>query len=398
MTGMPASYHDEKKMAIEEMRALRVLGRGAMGTVFMVLREGCDHPFALKVIIKADGRHQVKGSKRLRAIEREREILSSLRHPFLPSLIGQIETDRIVGWAVEYCPGGDLHRLRQIQPDKVFSESAIRFYAAEVVLALEHLHGQGIVYRDLKPENILVQSNGHIMLTDFDLSTRLPLPCKQSCVALSQEKGRRNSPHPLTTWLSLSSVLGSKKKTSSPQRSDESPDGISRRSTSSGRTNSFVGTEEYVAPEIVNGSGHEFSVDWWSLGILLYEMLYGKTPFRGSNKKETFSKILLMKPQITGPHSALHDLIVELLEKEPRRRLGSCNGPEDVKGHLFFSGLRWDSIENLCRPPVVPDVEPAVACTDTCTLTLDMERFVVASHSGSECEETSSDSELEGLF
>jgi serine/threonine protein kinase len=193
-------------------------------------------------------------------------------------------------------------------------------------------------------------------------------------------------------------VLGSKKKTSSPQRSDESPDGISRRSTSSGRTNSFVGTEEYVAPEIVNGSGHEFSVDWWSLGILLYEMLYGKTPFRGSNKKETFSKILLMKPQITGPHSALHDLIVRLLEKEPRRRLGSCNGPEDVKGHLFFAGLRWDSIENLCRPPVVPDVEPAVACTDTCTLTLDMERFVVASHSGSECEETSSDSELEGLF
>lgn len=125
---MAASYYDdEKKMAIEEMRALRVLGRGAMGTVFMALREGCDHPFALKVIVKgADGRRQDEGFRKLRAIAREREILSTLRHPFLPSLIGQIETDKIVGWAVEYCPGGDLYRLRQIQPDKVFSESAIR--------------------------------------------------------------------------------------------------------------------------------------------------------------------------------------------------------------------------------------------------------------------------------
>lgn len=398
MTGMPASYYDdEKKMAIEEMRALRVLGRGAMGTVFMVLREGCDHPFALKVIVKgADGRRQDEGFRKLRAIEREREILSTLRHPFLPSLIGQIETDKIVGWAVEYCPGGDLYRLRQIQPDKVFSESAIRFYAAEVVLALEHLHGQGIVYRDLKPENILLQRNGHIMLTDFDLSTRLPLPCKQSSVAFSQEKGRCDSRHRLTAWRSLSSVLGSKKKNCSA--SDESQDGILVRDRSSGRSNSFVGTEEYVAPEIVNGSGHEFSVDWWSLGILLYEMLYGKTPFRGSNKKETFSRILLMKPQITGPHSPLHDLILRLLEKDPRRRLGSINGSSDVKGHVFFAGLRWGSIENLCRPPVVPDTEAAVACTDTCTLALDMERFVVGSHSGSEFEETSSDSEVEGLF
>jgi serine/threonine protein kinase len=402
---MPESYDDEKMdpnkkifMPIEEIRALRVLGRGATGTVFMVLRKGWDHPFALKVISKAENRsRQDAGFNRLRGIEREREILSSLRHPFLPSLIAQVETENIVGWGIEYCPGGDLHRLRQIQPDKTFSESAIRFYAAEVVLALEHLHGQGIVYRDLKPENILIQSTGHIMLTDFDLSTRLPLPCKQSCATLSQEKGRCNSPHLLRGWLSLSSVLlGLKEKpNSSRQRSDDSENGIS---TSSGRSNSFVGTEEYVAPEIVSGSGHEFSVDWWSLGILLYEMLYGKTPFKGSDKKETYRRILWMKPQMTGSHSPLHDLIVRLLEKDPRRRLGSRSGSSDVKGHVFFAGLRWDFIGSLCRPPFVPDNGAVPSSTDSASLGFDMESFVLARRSGSDCEETSSDSEVEGLF
>jgi serine/threonine protein kinase len=403
---MPASYDDEKMklnkimIPIEEIRAIRVLGRGATGTVFMVLREGWDHPFALKVITKAENRsRQDAGFNRRRGIEREREILSSLRHPFLPSLIAQVETEKIVGWVVECCRGGDLHRLRQIQPEKTFSESAIRFYAAEVVLALEHLHGKGIVYRDLKPENILVQSTGHIMLTDFDLSTRLPLPCKQSCASLSEEKGQCNSPRPSRGWLSLSSVLRSKKKpNSSHQRSDEIEDGMSTRSTSSGRSNSFVGTDEYVAPEIVNGSGHEFAVDWWALGIFLYEMLYGKTPFRGADKKETYRRILWMRPQLTGPHSPLHDLILRLLEKDPRKRLGSRNGSSDVKGHVFFTGLHWDSIESLCRPPVVPDIDAVPAWTDTPSLTIDMESFVLASRSAPDREEASSDSQVEGLF
>lgn len=400
---MPASYDNEKMkiMAIQELRAVRVLGRGATGTVFMVLRDGWDLPFALKVITKS--RQDAGLNRRGRGIEREREILSSLQHPFLPSLIAQVETDKIVGLAVEYCPGGDLHRLTQIQPDKSFSESAIRFYAAEVILALEHLHGQGIVYRDLKPENILVQSTGHIMLTDFDLSTRLPLPCKQSCASLPQEKEECNSPGPLRRWLNLSSVLQRSKKkhnSSSGQSSDEIEEiRMSTRSMSSERSNSFVGTAEYVAPEIVNGSGHEFAVDWWALGILLYEMLYGKTPFRGSDRKETYRRILWMKPQLTGPHSPLHDLILRLLEKDPRKRLGSRNGSSDLKGHIFFAGLHWDSIESLCRPPVVPDVDGVLAWTDTAaSSTLDIEGFVVACRSGSEGEDTSSGSEVEGLF
>ncbi|KAM7497238.1 hypothetical protein LguiA_021652 [Lonicera macranthoides] len=156
----------------------------------------------------------------------------------------------------------------------------------------------GIVYRDLKPENVLIQDSGHVTLTDFDLS---------------------------------------------------------RMSFSSGeRSNSFVGTEEYVSPEVVRGDGHEFAVDWWALGILSYEMLYGHTPFRGKNRKETFRRILMMPPEFIGRPSALTDLIGKLLEKDPTRRLGYRRGACEIKEHEFFKGLRWDLLTEVSRPPYLP--------------------------------------------
>ncbi|PQM34704.1 serine/threonine-protein kinase OXI1 [Prunus yedoensis var. nudiflora] len=121
-------------------------------------------------------------------------------------------------------------------------------------------------------------------------------------------------------------------------------------SDSSEKSNSFVGTEEYVAPEIVSGSGHDFGVDWWSLGVLLYEMLYGATPFRGSNRKETFYRILTKEPELTGETTALRDLISKLLQKDPKQRIG----PGEIKGHDYFRGVEWDSILRVLRPPYIP--------------------------------------------
>ncbi|KAH9297828.1 hypothetical protein KI387_029510 [Taxus chinensis] len=385
----------KKKICITELKVLKVLGRGAMGTVLLVVRDGFqDHPFALKVIRK--NRNDQQWLNKSRGIERERDILSSLHHPFLPSLMGEVETDTMAGWAVEYCSGGDLHHLRQTQPDRSFSESAIRFYAAEVILALEHLHSKGIVYRDLKPENILLQSSGHIMLTDFDLSKRLLPPSNESHPAPLQHHSIQQR----------GSLPDSSKMPSCNAKNSCSTTQISSALNQNGilRSNSFVGTDEYVAPEIINGKGHGFCVDWWSLGILLYEMLYGKTPFKGLNKKETFSRILFMRPKLTGPSTPLHDLIVRLLEKEPVKRLGFINGAHDVKRHAFFAGLYWESIHLVCRPPVVPDMITSYNyCTDN-MLTSNVETFVHAAHSvpvnGSECEENdlTSDSEADEIF
>jgi len=175
-----------------------------------------------------------------------------------------------------------------------------RFYAAEVVIGLEYLHCLGIIYRDLKPENILLQADGHIVLTDFDLSF------------LTSSK-----PHVIKHSTSLKR-----------RRSKEflPPSVVSDPSTPS---NSFVGTEEYIAPEVITGAGHTSAIDWWALGILLYEMLYGRTPFRGKNRKKTFYNIL--HKDLTFPSSIpvsleAKQLIHGLLQRDPSCRKGSNTG------------------------------------------------------------------------
>ncbi|KAK1270188.1 hypothetical protein QJS04_geneDACA004456 [Acorus gramineus] len=156
-------------VGLSDFRLIKRLGGGDIGTVYLAeLNGGGGGVFAMKVMDKV----ALAGRKKLLRAQTEREILQSLDHPFLPTLYTHFETERFSCLVMEYCPGGDLHHLRQRQPGKHFSEEAVRFYVAEVLLALEYLHMLGIIYRDLKPENVLVREDGHIMLSDFDLSLR----------------------------------------------------------------------------------------------------------------------------------------------------------------------------------------------------------------------------------
>lgn len=373
----------EDIIRLEELKAVEVLGQGAMGTVFLVIDEKHDRrPLALKVISKSAMLETEGGLKRTEA---ELDILSSssLQHPFLSPFLGRLETEKIIAFVGEYCPGGDLNNLRHEQPEKTFSESVIRFYSAEIVIALEHLHRQGIAYRDLKPENILVQASGHIMLTDFDLSTRLSL--KHFTIASEtpnahqyrQSKGM-HIPQLKRSMMSCLNPLhcqpgnSVKPVTSNLDSAQVSPVNKSINSTSSSpaRSNSMVGTEEYVAPEMLKGSGHDFAVDWWALGVLLFELLYGKTPFKGATKQETFYNILIKKPQFTGPWNHLRDLIIRLLEKEPSKRLTA----EGIKKHLFFKGLNWDTVQCISRPPFVPSSH--IPMDEMMSSAIDMEEYV----------------------
>lgn len=226
-----------------------------------------------------------------------------------------------------------------------------RFYAAELVLALEYLHDLGIVYRDLKPENIMIQEDGHIMLVDFDLSKKLKTRSPQSSPMASTTpqhfSGSTKQISPLWGWCG-SGISSNSDNLRRPSTNLVYPD----ETDSEGKLNSFVGTEEYVAPEVIVGKGHDFAVDWWSLGVVLYEMLYGSTPFRGSNRKETFYRILSKSPELVGEATPLRDLIRKLLEKDPKRRMRV----DQVKGHGFFKGLRWESVVRIGRPPYIPEV------------------------------------------
>ncbi|XP_076887355.1 serine/threonine-protein kinase OXI1-like [Bidens hawaiensis] len=304
---------------LNQLNVLSVLGRGGRGVVFLIRSNG--ELLALKTILKP-------GCGECKQVKFEQEVLRLTQHPLLPKLRGVVSTDKIVGFAIDYCPGGDLNQLQKKQTERMFSDDVIRFYAAELVLALDYLHQLGIVYRDLKPENVMIQENGHIMLIDFDLSTK-PTPKPKSN---SQTTPFPNSDLNNTTRIHPESVYNNSE------------------SNSVSKSNSFVGTEEYIAPEMLTGTGHSFSIDWWCYGVVLHEMLYGKTPFKGVNRKETFNNILSKSPELVGEPTALKDLIGKLLVKDPTRRLTAA----EIKGHDFFLGVDWDGILYVARPPFVP--------------------------------------------
>ncbi|OEL14001.1 Serine/threonine-protein kinase OXI1 [Dichanthelium oligosanthes] len=383
-----------RQLSLEDLKAVSVLGRGAKGVVFHVVPatgepegEGESGSAAAAMALKAVSREAARHKKAAsgdgdghRRIWFERDVLLALRHPLLPALRGVLATDAVVGFAIDRCGGGDLNSLRRRQTEKMFSDSVIRFYAAELVLALEYLHSLGIVYRDLKPENVLIQDSGHIMLVDFDLSTRLPAPPQEPDVLVDSPKpappvtapspGRGRARKPAGAALCFPFRTGGAGKPAAPAADSPSPPSTSRTASSSSssstgttassaasagartpaKSNSFVGTEDYVAPEIIAGRGHDFSVDWWGLGVVLYEMLYGRTPFRGQNRKETFYRVLAKQPELVGEQTPLRDLIARLLEKDPEKRIGA----RGVKAHPFFRGVDWDRILHVARPPFIP--------------------------------------------
>nr|AML76859.1 putative LOV domain-containing protein [Marrubium vulgare] len=309
-----------EKIGLNHFKPIRPLGCGDTGSVHLVELIGSGELFAMKAMDKA---MMLNRNKVHRACI-EREVISFLDHPFLPTLYTSFQTPTHVCLITDFFPGGELFALLDKQPLKMFKEDSARFFAAEVVIGLEYLHCLGIIYRDLKPENILLQKDGHIALADFDLSFRTA--CKPQVIKHPPTKNRRRS------------------------RSQPPPIFFAEPNTQS---NSFVGTEEYIAPEIITGEGHSSAIDWWALGILLYEMLYGRTPFRGKNRQKTFSNIL--HKDLTFPSSIqvtlqARQLIHALLHRDPASRLGSSHGANEIKEHPFFRGINWPLIRCM-NPP-----------------------------------------------
>ncbi|KAL4576750.1 hypothetical protein LXL04_012849 [Taraxacum kok-saghyz] len=353
-------------LSLDELRFVQRLGSGDIGSVYLVelkCAEGC--MLAAKVMDKEELMNKEKeGRARI-----ELEILQMLDHPFLPSLYANLEVDRWSCLLTEFCPGGDLHILRQRQPDRRFDESAVRFYASEVVVALEYLHMMGIIYRDLKPENVLVRSDGHIMLTDFDLCLKCDDPTTPKLLQ-GQELAIASPSTALCTKGSFSPCIFPRcsmpkvlscfhpKPNRRPRRqrpSNYPPFDIMAEPIEA-RSMSFVGTHEYLAPEVVSGEGHGNAVDWWTLGIFIYELFYGMTPFRGGDNEFTLTSILargLHFPKEPSSSSAMKDLISKLLIKEPAKRMGSMKGAPSIKNHTFFNGVNWALLRGA-SPPYVP--------------------------------------------
>ncbi|XP_056630842.1 ribosomal protein S6 kinase alpha-5-like isoform X1 [Diorhabda sublineata] len=276
---------------------LKVLGTGAYGKVFLVRKRGGfddGRLYAMKVLKKAT---IVQKKKTTEHTKTERQVLEAVRdNPFLVTLHYAFQTDAKLHLILDYVAGGEL--FTHLYQREHFTEDEVRIYIGEIILALEHLHSLGIIYRDIKLENILVDETGHIVLTDFGLSKELP------------------------------------------------------REEADKRAYSFCGTIEYMAPEVVKAGtqGHDIAVDWWSVGVLTYELLTGASPFTVEGEKNTqqeISKRILKSvppiPDYLGAEVA--DFITKLLVKDPRKRLGG--GEEDakeLKRHPFFKNLDWDKL------------------------------------------------------
>ncbi|EEF44981.1 serine/threonine protein kinase, putative [Ricinus communis] len=363
----------ELGLGLGHFRLLKKLGCGDIGSVYLAELRGMGCLFAMKVMDKG----MLAGRKKLLRAQTEREILGLLDHPFLPTLYSHFETEKFSCLLMEFCSGGDLHTLRQRQPGKHFTEQAARFYASEVLLALEYLHMMGVVYRDLKPENVLVREDGHIMLSDFDLSLRcfvnptlvqsssepsckissyciqpscidpsckLPVCVEPSCLQPSCFKPR------------FFNSRTAKVKSEKPNlaNSDSLPVLIAEPTTA--RSMSFVGTHEYLAPEIIRGDGHGSAVDWWTFGIFLYELLLGRTPFKGTGNRETLFNVVgqpLKFPEGSSVSFSAKDLIRGLLVKDPQKRLGFKRGATEIKQHPFFESVNWALIRST-HPPEIP--------------------------------------------
>eukprot|EP00128_Syssomonas_multiformis_P004724 Colp12_sorted_trinity150504_noHs@10514 len=291
-----------EKVNASHFQLLKVLGEGGYGKVFLVKKNvGRDSGklFAMKVLRKATIARKQKDTEHTKA---ERSILEAVRHPFIVSLSYAFQTEGKLYLILDYLSGGEL--FMQLEKEGIFMETTAAFYLAEVVLALNHLHAQGIVYRDLKPENILLDAEGHAVLTDFGLS-----------------KEALNDP--------------------------------------SAKTHTFCGTIEYMAPEVLTRQGHNKAVDWWSLGALMYDMLTGAPPFVANNRKKTMEKILrerLYLPHYLSPDGK--DLLRKLLKRNPAARLGSSDdGGQQVMQHPFFAAIDWEALYNRqVAPPFKPRV------------------------------------------
>lgn len=264
----------------------------------------------------------------------------------------------------------------------------IRFYAAETIVALEYLHMMGVVYRDLKPENVLVRDDGHIMLSDFDLSLKcdvVPKLLKQRPDVNRLAQKAASSSYcvmpPMQPVLSCFYGGSSKctKKALPPPESQQQHEDTEEDDVHvelklkldpelvaepiAARSKSFVGTHEYLAPEVISGTGHGSAVDWWTLGVFLYEMIYGRTPFKGETNEKTLINILkqpLSFPSLSAANGReleeifrAQDLIRRLLVKNPKKRLGGLKGSVEVKRHEFFRNVNWALIRSV-KPPEVP--------------------------------------------
>uniref|UniRef100_A0A8C7HAV8 3-phosphoinositide-dependent protein kinase 1 n=1 Tax=Oncorhynchus kisutch TaxID=8019 RepID=A0A8C7HAV8_ONCKI len=311
--GKPTSQGSElrqapqpRKKRPEDFKFGKILGEGSFSTVVLAREQATAKEYAIKILEK---RHIMKENK-AQYVKRERDVMSNLDHPFFVKLYFTFQDDEKLYFGLSYAKNGEL--LKYIRKIGSFDETCTRFYSAEIVCALEYLHEKGIIHRDLKPENILLSEDMHIQITDFGTAKQLSSDSKQA------------------------------------------------------RANSFVGTAQYVSPELLTEKSACKSSDLWALGCIVYQLVAGLPPFRAGNEYLIFQKIIKLEyefPEKFFPKAK--DLVEQLLSLDPSKRIGceEMGGYDPLRGHPFFETISWGDL-HVQTPPKLTPYLPAMSEDD----------------------------------
>eukprot|EP01116_Phalansterium_solitarium_P000647 TRINITY_DN1048_c0_g1_i1.p1 TRINITY_DN1048_c0_g1~~TRINITY_DN1048_c0_g1_i1.p1 ORF type:complete len:553 (-),score=164.30 TRINITY_DN1048_c0_g1_i1:117-1775(-) len=331
-----------RRITVNSFESLKIVGRGAFGEVHLVKAKGTSHVYAMKKLKK----QKMLEKDQVAHVRAERDAMAdnetknlSQSNAWITSLFYSFQDSHYLYLIMEFVPGGDM--MTHLIKYDTFNEDVTRFYIAETIVAIDSIHRINYIHRDIKPDNLLLDAHGHIKLSDFGLCTGLqtnrvstltqkmatePKELKTDDVAQqSQSRGQR-----FNTWKSTRRQLAF----------------------------STVGTPDYIAPEVFLKEGYSFSCDYWSVGVIMYEMLIGYPPFCSETPQETYRKIINWRQSLRFPEepyvSAEARDVIERFCCDAPQRLGR-NGIDEIKAHPFFRGLDWDRLREM-KAPIVPEL------------------------------------------
>lgn len=324
------------RLGVEDFEPLKVIGRGAFGEVRLVQKKDTGHVYAMKILRKAD----MLEKEQVAHVRAERDVLVEADHQWVVKMYYSFQDAMNLYLIMEFLPGGDMMTL--LMKKDTLSEDCTQFYIAETALAIDSIHKLGFIHRDIKPDNLLLDAKGHIKLSDFGLCTGLKKSHRTEFYRdLSQAK-----PSDFSMYFdrNASNPMDSKRRAESWKKN--------RRQLAY----STVGTPDYIAPEVFMQTGYNSACDWWSLGVIMYEMLMGYPPFCSETPQETYRKVMNWRETlIFPPEVPISNEARDLIQRfccEADKRIGAGGGVEEIKQHPFFKGVDWEHIRE--RPAAIP--------------------------------------------